>query len=195
MRVLVACEHSGVVRRAFAALGHDAWSCDVLPAEDESPNHIKDDVRKHLEEGWDLMVAHPPCTHIACSGGAWFAEKRADGRQQEGIDFFMEMWNAPIEKVAVENPISIMSTVFQPPSQIINPWMFGHPECKATCLWIRKMPLLRPTAVVPEKDRIRGWSDNMPETKDRWKKRSRTFEGIAAAMAAQWSGPPRGFFW
>lgn len=187
MRILVACEYSGRVREAFRKLGHDAWSCDLLPADDGSPYHIQGDVLNHLTDGWDLMVAHPPCTHLAVSGARHFAEKIADGRQQEGIDFFMAMVNAPIERIAVENPICVMSTKYRKPDQIIQPWQFGHGETKATCLWLKNLPKLVPTDIVEGREN-RVWK--MPPSKDRWKLRSETYQGIADAMAAQWSTTP-----
>ena len=183
MRVLVACEYSGRVREAFRKLGHDAWSCDLLPADDNSPYHIQGDVLEILNDGWDLMIAHPPCTHLAVSGARYFAEKIADGRQQEGIDFFMAMINAPIPRIAVENPICIMSTKYRKPDQIIQPWQFGHGETKATCLWLKNLPKLTPTNIVDGREN-KVWK--MPPSKDRWKLRSMTYQGVADAMAAQW---------
>ncbi len=180
MRVLVACEYSGKVREAFRKKGHDAWSCDILPAEDNSSYHIQDDVLLNLE-GWDLMIAHPPCTHLAVSGARWFKEKRQE--QQESIEFFMELVNAPIHKIAVENPISIMSTKFRKPDQIIQPWMFGHGETKATCLWLKGLPKLEPTNIVEGRE---AKVHKMPPSLNRWKERSRTYQGIADAMAEQW---------
>lgn len=184
MKVLVACEYSGKVREAFRKLGHDAYSCDLLPADDKSPFHIQDDVLKHLD-GWDMIIAHPPCTHLAVSGARHFAAKIADGRQQEGIDFFMAMVNAPCERIMVENPISIMSTKYRKPDQIIQPWQFGHGETKATCLWLKGLPKLIPTNIVDGRE-ARVWK--LPPSKDRWKLRSETYQGIADAMAEQWGG-------
>ena len=183
MKVLVACEFSGIVRDAFCERGHDAWSCDILPTEYPG-QHIQDDVLKHLDEGWDLMIAHPPCTHLAVSGARWFKEKRKDGRQQKAIDFFMQLVNAPIPKIAVENPISIMSTVYRKPDQIIQPWQFGHGETKAICLWLKNLPSLKPSNIVSGRDN-RIWK--MPPGENRWKERSRFYPGIAKAMAEQWS--------
>lgn len=180
MKVLVACEFSGVVREAFRAQGHDAWSCDLLPTEISGP-HIQGDVLSILADGWDLMIAHPPCTHLAVSGARWFAEKRA--AQADAIEFFMTLVNAPIPRTAVENPVSIMSTVYRKPDQIVQPWMFGHGETKATCLWLKGLPLLEPTEIVKEREG-RVW--RMPPSPDRWKERSRTYPGIAEAMAKQW---------
>ena len=194
MRVLIACEFSGVVRRAFRALGHDAWSCDLLPAEDSSPYHIQTNVIPLLgsrgwvdADGyghpWDLMIAHPPCDHLAVSGARWFAEKRADGRQQQAIDFFLALARCRIPKVAIENPIGIMSSIYRKPDQIIQPWQFGHGETKATCLWLKGLPLLKPTNIVEGRE---ARVHKMPPSPDRWKERSRTYEGIAQAMAQQW---------
>lgn len=183
MRVLVACEYSGRVREAFRARGHDAWSCDLLPAEDGSAHHFQNAVENVLWQRWDLMVAHPPCTHLAVSGAAHFAEKREDGRQQEAIDFFLYLAGLPIPRIAIENPVCIMSSVWREPDQIIQPWQFGHGETKATCLWLKGLPPLLPTKIVPGREpRVH----RMPPSPDRWKERSRTYEGIAEAMAAQW---------
>jgi hypothetical protein len=183
--VLVACEYSGRVREAFRRLGHDAWSCDFLPAEDESPHHIQGDVLPVLDRGWDLMVAHPPCTDLAVSGARHFEQKRADGRQREAIRFFQLLAEAPIPRWAIENPVCIMSTVWREPDQIIQPWQFGHGETKATCLWLKGLPPLVPTNIVSGRHpRVHL----MPPGPDRWKERSRTYEGVAEAMAGQWSG-------
>lgn len=193
MRVLVACEYSGRVRQAFRELGHDAWSCDLYePAEDGSPWHRMGDAARIAKEGWDLMIAHPPCTHLAVSGSRWFAKKRESGEQQEAIDFFMELANAPIERIALENPISIMSTQWRKPDQIIHPWQFGHPEFKATCLWLKGLSPLNPTRIIkPPQKGSPEWVQwnrvhRMSPGADRWKERSRTYHGIAAAMAQQW---------
>ena len=187
MRVLVACEYSGRVREAFRARGHDAWSCDLLPAEDGSEFHVQRDVLTLLERGsvgpWDLLIGHPPCTHLAVSGAAHFEAKRADGRQQEAIDFFLKLAHAPIPRIAIENPVCIMSSVWREPDQIIQPWMFGHGETKATCLWLKGLPPLLPTNIVEGREPRVHWMSPSP---DRWKERSRTYEGIADAMAAQW---------
>jgi hypothetical protein len=184
MRILIACEFSGVVREAFRRRGHDAWSCDLLPAEDGSRFHLpKDAIHAANFWPWDLMVAHPPCTHLAVSGAAHFEAKRADGRQQEAIDFFMALTRAPIPRIAIENPVCIMSSVWREPDQIIQPWEFGHGETKATCLWLKGLPPLRPTNIVPGREpRVHF----MPPGPNRWKERSRTYEGIAEAMADQW---------
>ena len=181
MRVLVACEYSGVVRDAFAALGHDAWSCDLLPTE-RLGNHINGDVLQHLHRGWDLMIAHPPCTHLAVSGARWFKDKLQE--QAAALDFVRRLLDAPIPRIALENPVSIISSRIRKPDQIIQPWQFGHGETKATCLWLKNLPLLQPTNIVEGRDaRIH----RMPPGPDRWKERSRTFVGIAEAMAQQWS--------
>lgn len=186
MRVLVACEYSGVVREAFRARGHDAWSCDLLPAEDGSPFHHQMDVLPLLGDGWDLMVAHPPCTDLAVRGARWFPEKRADGRQQASLDFVRALLAAPIPRIALENPVSIISSAIRKPDQVIQPWMFGHGETKATCLWLKGLPPLVPTDVVAGREQR---VHMMPPGPDRWKERSRTFPGIAAAMAEQWTDP------
>ena len=185
MKVLVACEYSGRVRQAFLLLGHDAWSCDLYePAEDGSPWHRTGDAERIACEGdWDLMVAHPPCTDLAVSGSRWFPEKRTDGRQQKAIDFFMALANAPIPRIAIENPVCIMSTVWRKPDQIIQPWQFGHGETKATCLWLKGLPKLTPTQIVNGRE---ARVHRMPPGPDRWKERSRTYQGVADAMAQQW---------
>jgi len=186
MKVLVACEYSGRVRQAFRNLGHDAWSCDLHePAEDGSPHHIAGDaVRVSREGGWDLMVAHPPCTNLSISGARWFAEKRESGEQQDSIDLFMALAMAPVPRIAIENPVCIMSSVWREPDQIIQPWQFGHGEVKATCLWLKGLPKLKPTNCVAGRyPRVHL----MSPSEIRWKERSRTYEGIAEAMAAQWS--------
>lgn len=195
MRVLVACEYSGRVRSAFRALGHDAWSCDLLPSEDDSEFHWQGDVRDYLGGGvifshhrnpfhWDLLIAHPPCTHLAVSGARHFAAKKADGRQDAALDFVRELMAAPIPRICIENPISIISSRIRKPDQIIQPWQFGHGETKATCLWLKNLPPLVPTKVV---DGRVARVHRMPPSPDRWKERSRTYAGIANAMATQWS--------
>lgn len=182
MKVLIACEYSGIVRDAFLALGHDALSCDLLPTDRLGP-HYTGDVFDIINQGWDLMIAHPPCTHLAVSGARHFAEKRKDGRQQEAIAFFMALADTEIPRVAIENPVCIMSTVWRKPDQIIQPWQHGHGETKSTCLWLKGLPLLTPSDIVPGRaDRIH----KMPPSADRWKLRSTTYQGIANAMAAQW---------
>jgi len=182
MRVLIACEFSGIVRDAFIRHGHDAMSCDLLPSEREGPHH-QGDVRDLLTEHWDLMIACPPCTDLAVSGARWFKEKQADGRQQRALDFVRLLMNAPIERIALENPVSIISSYIRLPDQVIQPWMFGHGETKATCLWLKNLYPLIPTNVVSGREaRIH----KMPPSPDRWRERSRTYEGIAEAMASQW---------
>lgn len=181
MRVLVACEFSGVVRRAFRQMGHDAWSCDLLRSEDESEHHLYGDVRQVLTQGWDLMIAHPPCTHLAVSGARWFKDKQTE--QTEALSFVCTLMGAPIPRIAIENPISIISSRIRKPDQIIQPWQFGHGETKATCLWLKNLPKLIPTNIVEGREaRIH----RMPPNENRWKERSRTFQGIAEAMAQQW---------
>jgi hypothetical protein len=183
VRVLVACEFSGTVRNAFRKLGHDAWSCDLLPAEDGSDFHLQCDVTKVLSSGygWDLMIAHPPCTHLAVSGARWFKDKLPE--QKEALDFVKVLLDAPIERIALENPVSIISSKIRKPDQIIQPWQFGHGETKATCLWLKNLPKLTPTNIVEGRTpRVHF----MPPGPDRWKERSRTFQGIADAMAQQW---------
>ncbi|NDC10474.1 MAG: DNA cytosine methyltransferase [Oxalobacteraceae bacterium] len=180
MRVLVACEYSGRVRDAFIRRGHDAMSCDLLPTDAEGP-HYKGDVRNILDDGWDLMIAHPPCTHLAVSGARWFKEKQVE--QAEALEFVRTLLDAPIPCIALENPVSIISSRIRKPDQIIHPWQHGHGETKATCLWLKNLPLLKPTSVVEGREtRIH----KMPPSPDRWKKRSETYLGIAAAMAQQW---------
>lgn len=194
MRVLVACEYSGAVRDAFRAMGHFAMSCDLLPTDVRGP-HYQGSVLDILDEDWDMMIAFPPCTHLAVSGARWFAAKRADGRQQQGIDFFMALANANIPKIAIENPVGIMSTEWRKPDQIIQPWQFGHEATKTTCLWLKGLPELTPTNVVGKGERhvtksgrsLPKWY-NLPPSEDRWKVRSKTFQGIADAMAQQWGG-------
>jgi site-specific DNA-cytosine methylase len=183
MRVLVACEFSGIVREAFHLRGHDAWSCDLMESEKRG-FHYQCDVRQVLNREWDLLIAFPPCTHLAVSGARWFPQKRADGRQQEGIDFFMVMVNASIERIAVENPVGIMSSIYRKPDQVVQPWMFGHGETKATCLWLKNLPPLLPMYEINSGREQRV--HKMSPGPDRWRERSRTFTGIANAMADQW---------
>lgn len=198
MRVLVACEFSGVVRRAFAARGHDAWSCDLLPAEDGSNCHIVGDARDHLDDGWDLlMVAHPPCTRLCNSGVRWLTKappgKTLDemwAELDEGAKLFSALWNAPIERIAIENPVMhkhAKSRIvnYRDFTQSIQPWQFGHGETKRTCLWLKNLPPLIPTNVVAGRD---ARVHHMPPGPDRWKERSRFFPGVADAMADQWGG-------
>lgn len=188
MRVLVACEYSGRVRDAFLANGHDAMSCDLLPTEVPGP-HYQGSVTDVINEGWDLMICHPPCTHLAVSGARHFAAKQASGVQQEALDFVRLLIDAPIARIALENPISVISSRIRKPDQIIQPWQFGHGETKATCLWLKGLPLLIPTNVVDGRE---PKVHMMAPGPDRWKNRSRTFEGIAKAMADQWGNPNRG---
>ena len=182
MRVLVACEYSGTVRDAFIKAGHNAMSCDILPTDIPGP-HYQGDVSDVIGDGWDIMIAHPPCTHLAVSGARYFKEKQVDGRQQKALDFVSMLLSAPIGRIALENPISIISSKIRKPDQIIQPWQFGHGETKATCLWLKNLPLLVPTNVVSGREQ-RVWK--LPPTEDRWKIRSKTFQGIADAMASQW---------
>ena len=188
MRVLVACEYSVVVRDAFIARGHEAMSCDLLDTEMPGP-HYKGDVRDVWHACWDLMIAHPGCTHLSVSGARHFSEKWRDGRQAHGTAFFMECVRAPVPLIAIENPICIMSRLYRKPDQIIQPWQFGHGETKATCLWLKGLPKLTPSNVVGGRD---ARVHRMPPSPDRWKERSRTFAGIAEAMAAQWGKTPNG---
>ena len=185
MKVLVACECSGVVRSAFRARGHEAWSCDIKPCEDSDyHHHITVDVRLVLSQDWDLVIAHPPCTNLCVSGARWFPAKRADGSQQRAIDFFM-MFTRLTCKWAIENPIGIMSRLYRKPEQIVQPWQYGHGETKATCLWLNGLPKLMPTSIVEGREqRIH----EMPPSTHRATERSRTYQGIANAMAEQWFG-------
>jgi hypothetical protein len=191
VRVLIGCEFSGVVRRAFAALGHDAWSCDLLPAEDHSNQHIVGDVRDHLHDGWDLLaVFHPPCTRLCNSGVRWLNERNLWPELDEAAAFFSALWNAPIPRRAVENPIMHRHAKqriknYREPAQIIQPWMFGHGETKATALYLHGLMPLHPTNQV---DGRKARVHRMPPGPNRWRERSRTFSGIAEAMAAQWGG-------
>ena len=180
-RVLVACEFSGRVRDAFQAAGWDAWSADLLPSEGPG-NHYQGDVREILADGWDIMIAHPPCTHLAVSGARWFATKRNE--QAAALQFVRDLLDAPIPHIALENPVSIISSLIRKPDQIVQPWMFGHGETKATCLWLKNLPRLKPTNIVAGREaRIH----REPPGPERWKNRSRTFPGVAAAMADQWT--------
>lgn len=182
MKVLVACEFSGIVREAFRKRGHDAWSCDLLPTEIPGQHIIgcvKDWV--HPRNKWDLMIAHPPCTHLAVSGSRWFKDKVQE--QKDALDFVRMLMDAPIQKICIENPISVISTKIKKPSQVIHPWQHGHPETKATCLWLKNLPLLVPTNIVDGREaRIH----KMPPGPNRWRERSRTYQGIADAFASQW---------
>ena len=186
MRVLIGCEFSGVVRRAFRACGHDCWSCDILPSEDDSSFHIQGDVFSVIGESWDLAIFHPPCTHLSVSGARHFAAKRASGVQQEALAFVRMLMAAPVARIAIENPISIISSAIRKPDQIIQPWQHGHGETKATCLWLKNLPVLTPTNIVEGRE---ARVHRMPPSPDRWKERSRTYEGIAQAFASQWGNP------
>jgi hypothetical protein len=182
MKILIACEYSGRVRDAFTKLGHYATSCDLLPT-DTPGRHYQGDVFDIIYDGWDLMIAHPPCTHLAVSGARHFAAKQASGVQQEALDFVQRLLDAPIEKIALENPISIISSRIRKPDQIIQPWQFGHGETKATCLWLKNLPLLMATNIVEGRE---AKIHKMPPSPDRWKLRSTTYQGIADAMSHQW---------
>lgn len=181
MKVLVACEYSGAVRDALIARGHNAVSCDIVPSERPGP-HIQGDVREHLNDGWDMMIAFPPCTHLAGSGARWWEYK---GKEQEAaVRFVLTLAQAPIPKIAIENPIGKLSTAWRKPDQIIQPWQFGHGETKATCLWLKGLPKLQPTNVVEGRE---ARVHRMPPGPNRAKERSRTYAGIAQAMAEQWT--------
>lgn len=181
MKILVACEFSQVVTKAFRDRGHEAYSCDLLPTEGNPEWHFQGDVFEVIDKGWDLMIAHPPCTHLAVSGARWFKDKKQE--QGVALNFVRRLMNAPIDKICIENPISIISTRIRKPDQIIQPWMFGHGETKATCLWLKNLPKLEPTNIVKGREQ-NIWKT--PPGPDRWKIRSRTFQGIAEAMADQW---------
>lgn len=180
MRVLIACEYSGKVREAFKKRGHYAMSCDLLETE-QPGEHYQGDIFDVINDGWDLMIAHPPCTHLAVSGARWFKDKKEE--QKEALIFVSRLLNADIEKIALENPISVISSKIKKPEQIIQPWQFGHGETKATCLWLKGLPRLRPTNVVSGRE---AKVHKMPPSEKRWKERSRTYDGIADAMAQQW---------
>ena len=192
MRVLIACEYSGAVRDAFIAQGHDAMSCDLLPTDKPGPHH-QGDIFDVIHDDWDMMIAHPPCTHLAVSGAKHFAAKIADGRQAAALLFVRRLLDAPIPRICLENPVSIISSQIRKPDQIIQPWMFGHEATKTTCLWLKGLPHLVPTDIVGKGARhvtksgksLPVWY-NLPPSPMRWKIRSATFQGIADAMAAQW---------
>jgi site-specific DNA-cytosine methylase len=186
VRVLVACEFSGVVRDAFIAQGHDAMSCDLLPTEVPGPHYQGNVLDVLVPDYWDLMVAHPPCTHLAVSGARWFKDKRQE--QEIALDFVALLLDAPIPRIALENPVSVISSRIRRPDQVIQPWQFGHGEVKATCLWLKGLPKLQPSQVVEGRE-ARVW--RLPPGPDRWRERSRTFPGIAAAMAQQWGAACR----
>lgn len=183
MKVLIACEYSGTVRDAFARRGHYAVSCDLLPTDSIYGHHYQGDVFDIINDEWDMMIAHPPCTHLAVSGARHFKAKQADGRQQAALDFVRRLMDANIDRIVIENPVSIISSKIRKPDQIIQPWMFGHGETKATCLWLKNTPPLVPTKIEEGREQ-RIWK--LPPGKDRWKIRSKTFQGIADAMAEQW---------
>lgn len=192
MRVLVACEYSGRVRDAFLAAGHDAMSCDLLPTDSSGP-HYQGDVFAIIDDGWDLMVAHPPCTYLSVSGMHWTTRGLRDPRlTEDALNFVRVLMDAPIERIAIENPISVISSRIRKPDQIIQPWWFGHDASKKTCLWLKNLPLLQPTDKLPGDDKTRranqtaSGQNKLPPSKDRWKIRSETYAGIANAMAAQW---------
>ncbi len=198
MKILLACEESQAVTKEFRMLGHEAYSCDILPTSGDHPEwHLQQDVEPLLKDDWDLIIAFPPCTHLAVSGAAWFEQKRLDGRQQQGIDFFMLFTDLSCEKVAIENPVGIMSSNYRKPDQIIQPYEFGDPYSKKTCLWLKGLPKLLPTnQVKPEPRKVFKSGNSMPawyadawgkSPEERSKIRSKTFPGIARAMAEQWS--------
>lgn len=219
MKILIACEYSGIVRNEFLKLGHDAWSCDLLPTEIPG-NHLQCDVREIINDGWDLMIAHPPCTYLSSSGLHW--NQRIPGRDlktKKALDFVQLLLNAPIKHIALENPVGAISSKIRKPDQIIQPWEYGHAESKATCLWLKNLPLLKPTKYADWKlyrckcgnvfdadlgkygccdgpakilwdNQTKSGQNKLPPSKDRWKIRSKTYEGIAHAMAQQWSKIP-----
>lgn len=186
MKILVACEESQAVTKELRRFGHEAYSCDIEPCSGGHPEwHLQVDALELLKIQWDMILAFPPCTHLAVSGAKYFEEKRKDGRQQAAIDFFMRFANANCPKIVIENPVGIMSTYYRKPDQIIQPWQFGHGETKKTCLWLKGLPLLAPTKIVDGREQ-RIWK--MPPSDDRAKLRSKTFPGVALAMAEQWAG-------
>ena len=191
IKVLVACEFSGRVREAFRKRGFDAWSCDLLPAEDGSKYHIQGDVKEILDDGWDLMIAHPPCTYLANSGVRWLHERPERWKElKKATDFFRTLLNAPIPHIAVENPIPhryAVQLIGRKYDQIIQPYQFGEPYSKATCFWLKNLPKLKHTKIIPKSKVIQQvWKE--PPHEDRWKNRSRTYVGVAEAMAEQWGG-------
>ena len=181
MKVLVACEYSATVRDAFRERGHNAWSCDLLPCERDPAWHIQGDIMQVIDQSWDLMIAHPPCTHLAVSGARWFKDKVEE--QKQALEFVRYLLEAPIKQIALENPVSIISSKIRKPDQVIQPWQYGHGETKATCLWLQGLPLLKPTNIVEGRE---AKVHKMPPGPNRWKERSRTYQGIADAMAVQW---------
>ncbi|MCX8129751.1 MAG: hypothetical protein N3I35_06595 [Clostridia bacterium] len=204
MKILVACEYSGVVRDAFRKLGHDAWSCDIIPTDADPTYHIQGDVIEILDHGWDMMIAHPPCTYLTLAGNKWYKPEYKDRfpdrlkQMKDAADFFIKLANAPIKRIAIENPIGRMSSIFRKPDQIIQPYHFGHPVRKSTCLWLEGLPALKSTNIVPFEIDIfpsgntqSKWHTETGHIKDRAersKARSKTFQGIADAMAQQWGG-------
>lgn len=194
MKVLVACEYSGRVREAFRALGHEAWSCDLEPAEDESLFHYRGDVRLLLDCGWDLMIAHPPCTYLASSGMHWTTRGLRDPQlTEDALEFVKMLMAAPVHKIAIENPVGVISTRIRKYDQIVQPWHFGDDASKRTCLWLKNLPLLKDTNRLPGDNKTRranqtpSGQNKLGPSPDRWKDRSRTYPGLAAAMAEQWS--------
>jgi len=186
MKVLVACEESQAVTKELRRLGHEAYSCDIEPCSGGHPEwHLQVDALEMLKMKWDMILAFPPCTHLSVSGARYFEEKRRDGRQQPAINFFLQFVSADCPKIAIENPVGVMSTYYRKPDQIIQPWQFGHGETKKTCLWLKGLPLLRPTEIVEGREQ-RIW--RMPPGPDRQKNRAKTFSGVARAMAEQWAG-------
>jgi hypothetical protein len=193
LNVLIGCEYSAIVRDEFLKQGHNAMSCDLLPTNSPGP-HYQGDIFDVIDYPWDIAIFHPPCTHLAVSGAAWFEAKKMDGRQQAAVSFFMRIMrrSTHIPRVAIENPVCIMSSLYRKPDQIIQPWMFGHPESKATCLWLKGLPVLKPTNNVF--DHFKSLPKNqqqrihyLPPSADRWKERSKTFKGVAQAMVNQWT--------
>jgi len=195
MKVLVGCEYSGKVRQAFRDIGHDAWSCDLLPSDDGSNYHIQGDVVTLLNDGWDLAVFHPPCTYLSVSGMHWTTRGLRDPQlTEDALIFVQTLLNAPIPKIALENPVSVISSRIRKPDQIIQPWWFGDDASKKTCLWLKNLPPLQPTNMLNGDNKTRranqtaSGQNKLAPSKDRWKKRSETYQGIANAMAAQWGG-------
>lgn len=193
MKVLVACEYSGRVREAFKALGHDAWSCDLFPSEDNSQNHYIGDVFDIIDNDWDLMIAHPPCTYLAVSGMHWTTRGLRDPQlTEDALEFVRDLMSVPVPRICIENPVSVISSRIRKPDQIIQPWWFGEDASKKTCLWLKNLPLLMPTDPLPGDDKTRranqtaSGQNKLAPSADRWKERSRTYQGIANAMAAQW---------
>jgi hypothetical protein len=192
VKVLIACEFSGTVRWAFEKLGHNAWSCDLLPSDDNSPKHLQYDVLTILNDGWDLMIAHPPCTYLAVSGMHWTKRGLRDPKlTEDALEFVKLLLDAPVARIALENPISIISSRIRKPDQIIQPYEYGHPESKKTCLWLKNLPLLKPTNILSKEgkywdNQTKSGQNKLPPSKDRWKIRSKTYQGIADAMAEQW---------